>query len=150
MDSVVLAVHRKHGHAMPPGLFHHDRPRHHQDLFVGEGDGLAGANRGEDGIEAGSARRRAQHDVGGGMRRHGNEAVPPARRVWGYRSGPTAHRLPNLRERLRARHGDDVGLVPGDLIGKTLDVASRRERDHSKPLRMGVHDGQRALAYRTG
>ena len=59
-------------------------------------------------------------------------------------SGKTSGSLQVVERRIR-RHRHDARGVARDLRGEPLDVLTRRQTDHSKPIRMRIHHGQRAL-----
>ena len=76
MDGVVLAVHRQNGDAAALRGLRDDPAGHDQNFLVGERDRLAQLDGGQDRFEAIGTRRRAQDEIGVGVRRDRDQSIP--------------------------------------------------------------------------
>ena len=150
VNRVVLAVDRQHGDAAPARAIHDDRAGHHEDLLVGERDGLAAVDGGEDGVERGGPRRGEEHDIGVRVRRDGNQPLRPARHRRRQRCSQAPQAGLHLGKPAGRGHGDRVGRVLRDLLDEPRHVLSRRERHDLQAIGMRRHDGERALADGAG
>ena len=151
VNGVVLAVDRQNRDAAPrarrpPSA----RPAMTSTSLLASASVLPRVDRRQRGLEAGGARRGAQHDVGVGMA----SPPPPGRRgpaeQTSRRRAPVEPRASTRRAPPRSPRADDRGPVPRDLLGQQRRVLAGGERHDPQPIRMRVHDRQRALADRSG
>ena len=126
----VLAVHREHAHAVFARLAHHDFAGHDENFLGGDGDVLAGANRGERGLQSGRADNRNQNDVRRRQRRQLDQAFRAGKNL-GRNAKPVLHFL-----RLR-RIGDGNGLGPvlARLLEQQFGIVARGEAEQADSIR---------------
>jgi len=80
-ERAVLAVYRANLDPAAPRRGHHQMPRHHQRLLVGEGDGLAGADRRQHRLDPYQPRGRRDDDLDVWMRGRRGEGRQPQLRA---------------------------------------------------------------------
>ena len=102
----------------------HERARHDEHFLVGEGDRLAGVDRGEHGLEAGGAGRRADDDVGVGMGRDGDQTI-----------GATGQRCRRRRRRTLRSAGRAASMWPTPQCAADSARPARRAARRCRPRR---------------
>ena len=116
---------------------------HHQHFLVGERDRLARVDRGQHRLEAGGARRGAQHDVDVGMRGDGDQAVAsgsPRRRRSAARiarSRSIAAPWPSPRRAAGSAATCSASSSAFSPAASADDLRARRDARRPRPARSG-------------
>ena len=87
MNGIVFAVDRQYGHSPATRRVHHETTSHYQNFLIGQRDGLPGVDSGEDGLQRGGARGRAEHQLDVWM---GRDCAQPRRACLGHRDPITS------------------------------------------------------------
>ena len=150
VNGVVFAVHREHRDAPPPGVIHHDRAGHDQDLFVGERNGLPAGDGFEDRVERRGARRSEQTTSASGCVATAISPSAPHAVLAGQRRASAPKSSLELGNAGSGRHGDRVGRVPGSLLDEPGNILSSRQCHDPQPIGMRGYDREGALSDRAG
>ena len=139
MHGVVFAI---YGKKFAPGLFcrgHHQFARRDKDLFVRKRDRLSLLDRFVSRFQPDDAHCCRDHDVYPWVCSGRQQSFTAMVNLRGRRDSLFAQHPRQLISPLRIPDGDDFRVVPLDLPDQLFQVGSRRQRDHTKPLRQSLH-----------